>query len=216
MNHFKTFVLLLFIAVIGGCEKDPGLKPRDYTYVVTLEEKENNNSGVTLTGEIFYVAGDIEEYGFVINMSGEPTLDDYVVAKNGNPNKGEFSQRIGVGLEAGSLYYVRAFVRSGQQIVYGNEIIFQSEGTPMPEIYDFSPISGRAGDHITISGKNFSPYAPWNKVSFDGRPAGIVSATETSLIVVVPAIAESRDVIISIIYGYLALDAPDNFENIYP
>jgi hypothetical protein len=216
MNHFKTSVLLLFIAVFGGCEKDPGLKPRDYTYVVTHEEKENNNSGVTLTGEIYYVAGEIDEYGFVINMSGEPGLDDYVLAKEGNPGKSEFSQRIGVGLEEGSLYYVRAFARSGQQVVYGNEIVFQSEGTPMPEIYDFSPISGRAGDHITLSGRNFSPYAPWNKVFFDDRSAGIVSATETSLVVVLPAIAESREVTISIRYGYLVIDALEKFEYIYP
>lgn len=215
MDLFRNIALVLLV-LFCGCEKDPDVKSRDYAFLVTLEPEDNDQSGVTLVADVYHVNNGIVEYGFVISKGSMPTINDYVLSKAGTPDKGEYSQRIDVGLTEDERYYTRAFARSDNQIVYGNEIAFRSEGTAPPEILGFSPLSGHAGDELTITGRNFSPYIPWNQVYFDNRLATVISATENRLVVLVPDIAETREVIISIRYGVFAIDAPVRFNNIYP
>lgn len=62
-----------------------------------------------------------------------------------------------------------------------------SESTgPAPVISDFTPTSGLPGATVTITGENFSKTAAQNIVSFNGAPATVISATESSLEVLVP------------------------------
>jgi hypothetical protein len=58
--------------------------------------------------------------------------------------------------------------------------------TPSPVISGFTPSSGLPDATVTITGENFSTTAAENIVSFNGTPATVVSATETTLVVTIP------------------------------
>ena len=56
----------------------------------------------------------------------------------------------------------------------------------MPEITGISPVEGREGEEVTITGKNFQETAKENKVFFGEVEASVSKATATSLTVKVP------------------------------
>lgn len=55
-----------------------------------------------------------------------------------------------------------------------------------PSISAVTPLQGKQGDTIIISGKNFSDVITKNKLTMRGIEASIIEATATSLKVVVP------------------------------
>ena len=55
-----------------------------------------------------------------------------------------------------------------------------------PQLTSFSPVQGRAGTLILISGQHFNPQADANQVSFNGVPALVLSSTTSTLTVRVP------------------------------
>lgn len=60
-------------------------------------------------------------------------------------------------------------------------------GTPLPAIQTFNPTQGVVGGNVTITGTGFSPTASANTVMFDTVAATPTSATQTQLIVKIPA-----------------------------
>ncbi|QHT65691.1 hypothetical protein GXP67_02925 [Rhodocytophaga rosea] len=54
------------------------------------------------------------------------------------------------------------------------------------QVNSFYPISGKAGDLITIEGENFSPCASCNVVDFEGYEAQVREASATKLVVEIP------------------------------
>ena len=58
---------------------------------------------------------------------------------------------------------------------------------PIPVILSFSPASGPVGTTVVITGKNFSPAVAANSVYFGAGKATITAATDTTLMVTVPA-----------------------------
>lgn len=67
------------------------------------------------------------------------------------------------------------------QLAEGPEFKDQSLG-----ISKLSPESGLAGTRVTITGTGFNPAAGQNAVAFNGKAATVVSASETSLVVIAP------------------------------
>jgi sugar lactone lactonase YvrE len=57
---------------------------------------------------------------------------------------------------------------------------------PAPIITSYTPTSGRHGETITLTGTNFSAVPGENRVTFNGYPGMVQSATPTQLIVTVP------------------------------
>jgi len=74
-------------------------------------------------------------------------------------------------------------------------------------LIDFSPRMGAAGITVTIYGSAFDPGPTVNTVSFNGTPAAVVSATETTLTVVVPAAATSGTLTVSNARGSVTSEA---------
>jgi hypothetical protein len=63
----------------------------------------------------------------------------------------------------------------------------QDDFTILPNIVDFSPKSGKAGDEVTITGTSFGAATDLNVVKFNGVTATVSTATATELKVTVPA-----------------------------
>lgn len=74
-----------------------------------------------------------------------------------------------------------------------------ASGGSDPQIASFSPLSGKAGDVITIQGSNFDPTPSNNTVKFNGTDA-VVSpgSTTTELIVTVPAGATTGNITVTV------------------
>ena len=65
-------------------------------------------------------------------------------------------------------------------------------GENSPVIIEFLPVSGQAGDTVTITGANFTPDYPGDTaIDFNGIPAEVLSVTDTEVMVTVPLDAVS-------------------------
>lgn len=64
----------------------------------------------------------------------------------------------------------------------------------IPLISNLTPAAGIPGAQINIDGSNFDSTAGNNEVSFDGKQASIVSATESQLTVIVPEVSDTVSV----------------------
>jgi RHS repeat-associated protein len=72
---------------------------------------------------------------------------------------------------------------------------------PPPTITGFTPSQGKAGTNVTITGQNFDPVAANNQVRFNGVPAGVTSATSTTLIATVPPTAATGPITVTTASG---------------
>jgi hypothetical protein len=77
-----------------------------------------------------------------------------------------------------------------------------------PEITTISPSFGLPGQTITVTGKNFSSTVSENVVMFDALAATISAASETTLVVVVPAEAKTGKIKITV-HGMTATSTED-------
>src|SRR5207244_11710905 len=68
---------------------------------------------------------------------------------------------------------------------------------PPPTITGFTPSQGKASTNVTIAGQNFDPAPANNQVRFNGRPAGVLSATSTTLIATVPPTATTGPITVT-------------------
>lgn len=69
---------------------------------------------------------------------------------------------------------------------------------PKMVVTDFTPTIGTVGTPVIIAGENFSTTAADNVVMFNGSIAGITEATETSLMVIVPAGATTGKITVTV------------------
>src|SRR5207237_1154101 len=70
-----------------------------------------------------------------------------------------------------------------------------------PTITSFSPTSGPVGTVVTITGTSFQTVASENQVKFNGKPAIIASATDTSITTTVPQGATTGPVTVTTAQG---------------
>ena len=82
-----------------------------------------------------------------------------------------------------------------------------------PYINSFSPISGKAGTSVTISGGYFSTIMAENTVKFNGVTATVTAATSSSLTVTVPSGATTGQISVTTVGGTYAYW--QNFTRIY-
>ncbi|MGE0159448.1 MAG: IPT/TIG domain-containing protein [Gemmatimonadales bacterium] len=81
---------------------------------------------------------------------------------------------------------------------------FKLFGVDRPTITSVTPPSAAAGDTVTVTGTNFSPVALQDIVLFSGMRGRVVSATGTSLRVLVPRCLPARDVGVNVQLGGVA------------
>ena len=109
--------------------------------VITLEPTNIKGYSATFKGQVTY-AGDPEYNmrGFCYNTSGYPTINDKRV-EHQSSSTGVYSIDV-ANLEAGVTYYVRAFLRQGNRIVYGDITSFKLERAPIVLTNQVSNITG--------------------------------------------------------------------------
>ncbi len=187
----------------------------EYSRVRTFESAEVQSESVTLRGEIKTIGNfAIDEFGFVWSETKGSTRinTDRVVV--GNENKvQEFEARIDRGLKDNTKYYARAYLKSGNSWVFGQEIEFISNGSKDPIIKDFNPKSGAPSEVISISGENLSYNPLVLRVRFGTLNAVILSATDTLIRVSAPEGTSSTPINISVVNKSVTTNGVFTFQN---
>ncbi len=184
----KKVLLVIFAFALATCSEDE-IPRRPYPQVLTLAVNNISDAGATFNAEIKQAGNhEIIEHGFVWSELENPTLETsekrIVLEK---VQKGVFSAEISTTLKAGVNYFVRAYAKTSEYLVYGKQVFFISLGSKAPTIHAFHPLSGTVGDTVTISGKEFSFDKNQNIVTFDSLLADVIDASDTLLQVRVPA-----------------------------
>lgn len=161
-----TFAVILSLQ-IASCEKDVESQ-REYPRIKTLDVVNIDNSGATFRGEIVSQGNcPVEKYGFVWGTKENLSVNthDFIETANGNADI-YFELRAGRVMEAHKDYYVRAFVKVNEKVIYGDVVSFVSLGSEAPEIYGFEPRNAAWGDTVYIRGKNFSNVTAQTSIYF--------------------------------------------------
>lgn len=117
------FITGLMIFFASSCQPDREVE-RDYPILTTGVTDISMNS-VNLQGLIEGDLNDISETGFVWSTSTVLDLNNgEKFIRIGIPDQDRFTHLTDPSLLAGTQYYARAFIRSGELIIFGNMISF--------------------------------------------------------------------------------------------
>lgn len=84
-------------------------------------------------------------------------------------------------------------VKYGKREIYGPVFTVQQLS-----LASFAPTSGTAGTNVTLTGTGFDPTLAGTLVTFNGVSATVVSATSTEIVVAVPALATTGDLVLTV------------------
>jgi uncharacterized protein (TIGR02145 family) len=141
------FLLFLFYST---CEK-PEREPKVETGQVT----EIKATSANVSGEIIDLGEGISEYGHCWSTQSNPTIDAEKTSFSNEVSTGNYTSQL-TDLQVGVKYFVKAWVRSGHEVVYGKEVNFTTlNGKAIlitSEITDIKIHSATSGGNITDDG----------------------------------------------------------------
>ncbi len=220
MNIKSKLPLFFLVGAIMLTQCEDETVHRDYPRITTNSVTNISASGATFVGEILEM-GDapVTEHGFIWStVSNLNVSTDNKVLLGAFNKTGEFKADITTTLVSNYKYYVCAFVQSGEYLVYGTTVTFESLGSKAPTITDFSPKDAGWADTINITGKNFSWVPNYNRVFVGSHLVpNILSVTDTTLrFLLPPTVSEHKNAISIDIVGNVATLKGDSLTFIEP
>lgn len=217
-ERFLKFITSLLIVIFFNTCSDEEPLARSYPRVKTVDVINISEEGVTFVAELNNEGNyEIIEHGFVWSESLNPTVDysDKIVLGDKISN-GQFSAKITNALQEGKNYIVRAYIKTKTHLVYGKNLTFFSLGSNAPIIEDFHPKTGVWGDTIFIKGSNFSYLEDNNKVKMGTINSQVISATDSTITIIVPSIKNNHTVQIAVSIKGNSTLSTDNFKYLIP
>ncbi len=206
MNYLKLIYLLLFAVGITTC-RDAEIQPKDYPYVVTTDATNIDANGVTLNAVVKKSGNQaITDYGFIITFSDKQTEYSLNTALKTN----SFEIRIQSDLDSGEVYSYKAYMRTKQNLVLGNDIEFISKGSGNVVISDIVPKEGFANTKVKITGTNFSNNT--NKVFLNNLEIPVELSTPSSIEFVIPSNLKPMEYEVKVISGKRIIILPQKFK----
>lgn len=170
----KKFIQLFFIStLLLGCKEEEIITTRNYPFIQSLQIHSIDNTGASFDFEIIKSgSGIISSYGVefreVLSGLNNRDSENYKIEQQGAPSSNLISFRITHDLVNGVEYMVLPFVRSGDMVVYGDALSFNSQGGRKPEITDISTNLIFGDMEFTITGNYFSSRNERNIVEIPG------------------------------------------------
>ena len=116
ISHFSFFTLLVSIAILHSCRKDE-------MKVETTRMTNLMATSATAGGIIVEPGEGVEQHGHCWDTIANPTINSNKT-ENGPATKiGSFTSQL-TDLKARKRYYIRAYMQTGNQVVYGKDITF--------------------------------------------------------------------------------------------
>lgn len=200
--HRAFFFSVFLLLVIGStsCQKEEEIS-RPFARIRTLPVTEIDSTGVTFNAEVvLFGEQEIIEYGFILYSDPIDRLPNFPEEFNHFSIKQklidqQFLIRVNPGIVEGERKIVRAYIRSLEQIIYGDETSFITARTASPVIEKISPDVLVPGDTMIISGKHFFGVNQGGKVFVEGNnniSIDIVAASENEILAIVPRYIPER------------------------
>jgi hypothetical protein len=209
----KRYIFFINLLIFFACSQEDKVIEMYYPRVDIIEEVIQDETGITFSGTIL-AQGELPtiEKGFVWSEKINPSIDGSNI-KVDNPNVlGQYTCKATIDLKGGKTYYLRAFARTENVIVYSEEINFESYyTTPSPVITDFYPKQGRWGDTIRITGRNFSFLFSKTNLYIGNLPAKPISCTDSVIYFKVPEVKNDNVVSLVVQIDNRAIESFDNF-----
>jgi N-acetylneuraminic acid mutarotase len=190
LKHITLIFLVIFLA---KCERDE-ITSRNYPRLKTLAVTEITSEGVKFSAEIIFRGNfEVVNYGFVWGENENPTItnSDRTIYSDNIQSK-TFYKSVQTTLKKDVSYFVRAFVKTNDYIVYGENMKFLSLGSGAPSITSVTPLEISFCDTVFIKGSNFSYIKDQNSLKFGSVKANIITATDTLIKVSVPDLLNSE------------------------
>jgi hypothetical protein len=217
--RFKLPLVAAAVFILFSHCEDKTIK-RDYPLLNDLEVINITSSGATFTAEVSDAGNyPITEHGFVWgenkNLTESYSDRVYLGSFSGT---GNFQSDILTTLVAGKQYYVSAFLKAGDYLVYSKPVLFLSLGSQAPVVTGFSPKSAQWGDTISISGKNFSNRLGSNIVSFGSVNVYVLTSyCDTLIKCTIPSYITAKKSTVSVSgVGNMSTIVGDSLTFIYP
>jgi hypothetical protein len=156
--HHAVLIPIVFLVIIGGCQKD-NMKSRDYPRLSETKVANVTDSGAFFSANLYSLGSvKILSSGFVWDRSESFLSIDKCnkIVLPAPTSTGVFSCEVKSAMVENQDYYVRSFVQTDQNIVYGPSVKFYSLGSKAPVITGFEPHSASWMDSILIRGRNFA------------------------------------------------------------
>jgi len=180
------FIVIASLCIVTCTQEEVGF--RSYSRITTSAVTGISEAGATFNGEITLVNGTISDHGFIWSLYEHPTFQNSDSVSLGTiQSAGPFSTDVKRGLVANITYYVRAYLRSGAYLVYGDVVSFSSKGSDEPALLNPVP-----PNHLMPRSKVTVFYGNLNKnikVMFNGdliSPDQITGIARDSFVVQVP------------------------------
>lgn len=174
MKKGITAALILLSILFFSCQEEEVVSQRNYPFVESLGITDINQTGVTVNFEILKNGrASIDEYGVEfleadLAKSGEPNLVFLKSSQSGAPDDSRVEWRISYDLFDNEEYVVKPFVRMGNTVVYGQNLVFDSQGVNPPVISEVTPTEIYQVNQLTIKGDFFNSKIENNKVEIPG------------------------------------------------
>jgi len=183
---FINIFSLLIIVMLSTCDKD--YITREFPSVITLSVDQSIPGQVTFNGKIITRnSGKIDEMGFIWQGEYDPVdHPGYRIVITSISKSGSFSATVKASLKKDIHYYVRAFARVDEYMVYGDSLDFKCLNNINAPALNLYPVTGNAGDTVLISGGIFNLINSKNSVTFDGHESTIVEVSDSVIWCIVP------------------------------
>lgn len=153
----KKAILILLSLALCTCTKEQ-VTSRLYPRIETGNVVNITSDGAVFQGKIIFMTGGISDHGFLWSMSETPVISNSDTVSMGTVlGQESFSLTLKKNLIQGQKYFVRAYAKTANYLVYGNIVSFISQGSVIPlSITSVSPSQHlMPGDTVTLIGENF-------------------------------------------------------------
>ena len=163
---------ILAIAMLGifSCEQEEFITDRGYPFLESISVSDVDETGATVNFEILkYSGASISEYGVEFldeaNVKYGGSNPEFMkISENGPPPGAMISMRIEYDLLNNISYLVRPYAKSGGRVVYGENLVFDSQGVHPPIINEVSPTEFYMNSQITVKGDYFNSKLEHNSI----------------------------------------------------
>jgi hypothetical protein len=178
-------ISISILCILVAC-KDDTISP-DLPIVLVGEVTDINTDGATFHARIINPGvASITEVGFVWDTVHTPGLNSSRKVVTYEEGTTAFHAQVVADHQAGKEYSVKAYLKNGEQIFFGNTVKFTSMGSMQPVINSFSPSYGTQGTEVLIKGENFSQVLSHISVNFGTFKAIVLASTDTTIYVKLP------------------------------
>jgi hypothetical protein len=206
----KRITILLICIYWISCTREE-ITERNYPRVQTDEITNISNEGAIFKGEITSSNVEIIDHGFTWSNTQSFSIAEQV-SLGAKVGKGEFEARVERSMAAGTKYYVYAYAKTKNHVVYGDVKAFVSLGSRAPKILSFAPTKALTLDTIRIAGKYFGGKIAGNLVKFDAYQAKVLDSSDTLIVIIVPPLLNKEKSTISVtVLGNIG-NSPSQFE----